>query len=57
MQAEVNPGDTAKTGAERALERSAEGERVTVQIKLQEESEIAEAALWQRGDRVVIEGN
>lgn len=56
VQAEVNPGDTAKTGAERALERSAEGERVTVQIKLQEESEIAEAALWQRGDRVVIEG-
>ncbi|WP_340025250.1 ComEC/Rec2 family competence protein [Paenibacillus sp. FSL K6-1096] len=56
VQAEVNPGDTAKTGAERALERSAEGERVTVQIKLQEENEIAVAAQWQRGDRIIIEG-
>ena len=32
------------------------GELVAVQIKLQAESEIAVAAGWQRGDRVVIEG-
>lgn len=42
----------AITGAE----EEAKGELVAVQIKLQEESEIAVAALWQRGDRVVIEG-
>ncbi|WP_339311153.1 ComEC/Rec2 family competence protein [Paenibacillus sp. FSL M7-0896] len=60
VKAEVNPGVAAETDAEidaaGAGMRGAEGERVTVQIKLQEESEIAEAALWQRGDRVVIEG-
>ncbi|MEK4514471.1 ComEC/Rec2 family competence protein [Paenibacillus sp. FSL H8-0122] len=45
-----------QSAAAGAVEREAEGERVTVQIKLQEESEIAVAAQWQRGDRVVIEG-
>ncbi len=34
----------------------AAGELVAVQIKLQAESEITVAAGWQRGDRVVIEG-
>lgn len=37
-------------------EREIKGELVAVQIKLQEESEIAVAAELQRGDRVVIEG-
>ncbi|MEK5030627.1 ComEC/Rec2 family competence protein [Paenibacillus sp. FSL R7-0302] len=45
-----------QSAAAGAVGSDPEGERVTVQIKLQEESEIAEAALWQRGDRVVIEG-
>lgn len=60
MQTEVSAGagaakkTAAVVGAE--AEVQARGERVAVQIKLQEESEIAEAALWQRGDRVVIEG-
>ena len=45
-----------QSAAAGAVERNAVSERVTVQIKLQEENEIAEAALWQRGDRVVIEG-
>lgn len=35
---------------------AAAGELIAVQIKLQAESEIAVAAGWQRGDRVVIEG-
>lgn len=60
MQTEVNAGAGAakKTAAVVGTEAEvqARGERVAVQIKLQEESEIAEAALWQRGDRVVIEG-
>ncbi|WP_246552976.1 ComEC/Rec2 family competence protein [Paenibacillus tritici] len=37
-------------------EVEAAGELAAVQIKLQEENEIAVAAQWQRGDRVVIEG-
>ncbi|MEK3716879.1 ComEC/Rec2 family competence protein [Paenibacillus sp. FSL R7-0333] len=45
-----------QSAAAGAVGSDPEGERVTVQIKLQEENEIAEAALWQRGDRVVIEG-
>ncbi|MBP2111890.1 ComEC/Rec2 family competence protein [Paenibacillus silagei] len=60
VKAEVNPGVAAETDAEidaaEAGVRDAEGERVTVQIRLQEESEIAEAALWQRGDKLTIEG-
>ncbi|WP_342421350.1 ComEC/Rec2 family competence protein [Paenibacillus sp. FSL E2-0178] len=51
-EAETGVGADAITGAE----EEAKGELVAVQIKLQEESEIAVAALWQRGDRVVIEG-
>ncbi|WP_405116099.1 ComEC/Rec2 family competence protein [Paenibacillus sp. FSL K6-1217] len=53
------PGETAEAETAETAETAGakgRGERVTVQIKLQEESEIAEAALWQRGDRVVIEG-
>ncbi|WP_160311817.1 ComEC/Rec2 family competence protein, partial [Paenibacillus sp. IHB B 3415] len=50
--AETGVGADAITGAE----EEAKGELVAVQIKLQEESEIAVVALWQRGDRVVIEG-
>lgn len=50
--AEVEEGETA-AGAVRS---DPEGECVIVQLKLQEESEIAVAAQWQRGDRVVIEG-
>ncbi|MGN7765272.1 ComEC/Rec2 family competence protein [Paenibacillus sp. 22594] len=34
----------------------AAGERIAVQIKLQAEPEIAVAAKWKRGDRVVIQG-
>lgn len=51
-EAETGVGADAITGAE----EEAKGELVAVQIKLLEESEIAVAALWQRGDRVVIEG-
>ncbi|MEK3791850.1 ComEC/Rec2 family competence protein [Paenibacillus sp. FSL R7-0204] len=52
-----NPNLAAETDAAGAVEKKqAKGELVAIQIKLQEESEIAVAAQWQRGDQVVIEG-
>ena len=54
--AETDPKVESGVGAKEKANTKAKGELVAVQIKLQEESEIAVAALWKRGDRVVIEG-
>lgn len=35
---------------------AAQGEKIAVQVKLQAEEEIAEAAKWKRGDRVKVDG-
>ncbi|WP_081972415.1 ComEC/Rec2 family competence protein [Paenibacillus borealis] len=44
------------SGAGAGAEAEVKGELIAVQIKLQEESEIAVAALWERGDRVALGG-
>ncbi|WNS43696.1 ComEC/Rec2 family competence protein [Paenibacillus sp. MMS20-IR301] len=49
-------GTTAGAQAGAETHAQAAAELVAVQIKLQEENEILAAAEWQRGDRVVIEG-
>lgn len=55
-RAVLNQNGDQATADEADADTGATGELVAVQIKLQQESEIAVAAHWQRGDRVVIEG-
>lgn len=56
LHQEGEQATAAAAGGAELAEPDAQGEQIAVQIKLQEENEIAVAAQWQRGDRIVIEG-